>query len=129
MRQYVVRARAGVGTLTDAHDHQEARQEAAKVEEAAAAILVNKVVGIGAVRADGVGQRRNHKGCHNQQGEVVAKEGRREDDEEEADGEDLWASVGVAVDGRAAHEGEGDDCFETGGHIGQRWWSRAGQRW
>jgi hypothetical protein len=88
----------------NAHDNKEASQEPAEVENGSAGAL-DKVIGVGALAADPVGDGSEDIGGDDKQRVVVVPESAREDDEKEADGED---------------EGQGDDGSEACGRHGGR---------
>jgi hypothetical protein len=82
---------------TNTHHNQEPRAKPSQVKHRGARAL-NKVIRVGAVAADPVRYGRQYIRGDNEQWVVGLPEGAREDDEQEADGED---------------EGEGDDGFEA----------------
>lgn len=87
-----------------AHDNKEAGKEAPQVKNSSAGAL-DKVIRVGAVAADPVGNGGDHIGGDDEQGVVDLPQGARENDEEKPDGED---------------EGEGDDGLEARGRHGGR---------
>lgn len=107
--------------LTNAHDDEEARQEPAKVDDAAAGRL-HKVIVVGGAPAEPVGQRRDYVGRDDEQRQVVLEEGGRQDDEQEAYREDLdapgvssvvWVACACAG-GWLAYKGQPDDGLDAG---------------
>ncbi len=87
---------------TDAHDHQETRAEASKIQNSGTGAL-DKVIWVCAVAAYPVRHRRQHVGGYDDEGVVRMPQGAREDDEEESNGKD---------------EGEGDDGLQAcGRHL------------
>lgn len=74
---------------THSHDHEESSQEPAQFHNAATSRVHEVIVRL-RFAAYPVGDRREHVGCDHEQGEEVVVEGGREDDEDEADGEDLF---------------------------------------
>lgn len=93
----------GPARPTDAHDHQEARDEAAEVQHGGRALA--EVVRVRAPAAYPVGQGREHVRRHDQQRVVGLPQRARQDDQEEAHGQ---------------HKRQGDDGFEAGGRHGGR---------
>ena len=73
---------------THSHDHEESSQEPAQFHNAAAP-RVHKVIVRLRFAAYPVRYGGKHVGCDHEQGEEVVVEGRGEDDEDKADGEDL----------------------------------------
>lgn len=74
---------------THSHDHEEASQEPAQFHNAAAS-RVHKVIVRLRFAAYPVRHGRKHVRCDHEQGEEVVVEGGGEDDEDEADGENLY---------------------------------------
>lgn len=94
-----------MGRLTNSHYNEETSAEAAEVQHGGARAL-DKVIGVGASRADPVGDRGQHVSGDDEERIVDLPEGAGEDNQEETDGED---------------EGEGDDGLEPcGRHLGCR---------
>jgi hypothetical protein len=73
---------------TNAHNDEEASQEASKVYDATAATL-HEIIVVCCSSAEPVGHWCDHIGCHYEKWKVLLPQGGGEDDEEEADGEDL----------------------------------------
>lgn len=67
----------GQARLTDSHDDEEAGQEATEINNSRSGAL-HKIIRIGRTPAYPVWQGRDYVGCNNDEGEVVVKEGGRE---------------------------------------------------
>ena len=78
-----------VSKHTHSHDHEESSQGPAQFHNAAAS-RVHKVIVRLRFAAYPVRHGRKHVRCDHEQGEEVVVEGGGEDDEDEADGEDLY---------------------------------------
>ena len=109
---------------TYSHNNEEAGKKAAEIDHAGAAAVHEVLVSGGPAAQPGFGHGGEDVACEDdEQGQVVLEERGREDDEEEADGENLGgAGSVVGAEGerqRVTHEGEGDYGLEAGqGHDG-----------
>ena len=105
--------------LTNAHHYEEAGEEASKVDNTSSTAL-HEVVAVRSPAAEPVRHWRNNVGGYDEERQVVLPDGRGQDDEKEADGEDLRKRVstvstisrGLLL--RNTHKRQRSDGFKTG---------------